>query len=40
MTALPYFLLALPVVDLAISNPDAGGLILSLWLLSIAWKMD
>lgn len=39
MTAVPYFLLALPVVDLAISNPDAGELMFALWLLSISWKL-
>lgn len=38
MTAIPYILLALPVVDLAISNPDAGELLLTLCLLSISWK--
>ena len=38
MSALPYFLLALPIVDLAMSNPDAGDLMLALWLLSIAWR--
>ena len=38
MTALPYFLLALPI-DLAMSNPDAGDLMLAMWLLSIAWRM-
>ena len=39
MTALPYFLLALPIIDLAMSNPDAGDLILALWLLNITWRM-
>ena len=39
MTALPYFLVALPIADLALSNPDAGDLMLSLWLLRIAWRM-
>ena len=39
MTAIPYFLLALPIADLAMSNPDAGDLMLALWLLSIAWRM-
>ena len=39
MTALPYFLLALPIADLAMSNPDAGDLMLAVWLLSIAWRM-
>jgi hypothetical protein len=38
MTALPYFLLALPIADLAMSNPNAGDLMLALWLLSIAWR--
>ncbi len=39
MTALPYFLLALPFIDLAISNPDIGDLMLALWLFSITWRM-
>ena len=39
MTALPYFLLALPIADLALSNPDAGDLMLAIWLLSIIWRM-
>lgn len=39
MTALPYFLLALPIADLALSYPDAGDLMLALWLLSIAWRL-
>jgi len=38
MSGLPYFLLALPIVDLALSHPDAGDLMLSLWFLSIAWR--
>ena len=32
MTALPYFLLALPLIDLAMSNPDAGDLMLFVWM--------
>ena len=39
MTALPYFLLMLPLIDLAMSNPDAGDLMLAMWLLSMAWRM-
>ena len=39
MSALPYFLLALPIADLAMSNPDAGDMMLALWLLSIVWRM-
>jgi len=39
MTALPYFLLALPIADLAMSNPDAVDLMLAIWLLRIAWRM-
>ena len=39
MTALPYLLLALPIADFALSNPDAGDLMLALWILSIAWRM-
>lgn len=39
MTALPYFLLALPIADLAMSTPDAGELMLALWLLSITWRL-
>lgn len=39
MTALPYFLLALPILELAIFNPDAGDLMLAAWLLSITWRM-
>jgi hypothetical protein len=39
MSALPYFLLALPIADLAMSNPDAGDLMLAFWLMSIAWRM-
>ena len=39
MTALPYFLLVLPLIDLAMSNPDVGDLMLATWLLSIAWRM-
>ena len=39
MTALPYFLMVLPLIDLAMSNPDAGDLMLFVWLLSIAWRM-
>jgi len=38
MTAFPYFLLMLPLVDLAMSNPDAGDLMLALWMLTLAWK--
>jgi len=39
MTALPYFRLALPIIELAISTPDAGDLMLAIWLLSIAWRL-
>ncbi len=39
MTAIPYFLLALPIIELATSNPDAGDLMLATWLLSITWRM-
>ena len=39
MTAIPYFLLALPIIELAMSNPDAGNLLLAIWLLSITWRM-
>ena len=39
MTALPYFLLALPIADLAMSNPDAVEMMLALRLLSVAWRM-
>jgi hypothetical protein len=39
MTALPYFLLALPVIELATSSPDAVDLMLAIWLLSITWRM-
>jgi len=39
MTALPYFLLALPLIDLAMSNPDAGDLMLFIWLIGMAWRM-
>lgn len=38
MSSLPYFLLMLPVIDLAVSNPNAADLMLSLWFLSIAWR--
>ncbi len=39
MTAIPYFLLALPIIELAMSNADAGHLMLAIWLLSITWRM-
>ncbi len=39
MTALPYFLLVLPLIDLAMSNPDAGDLMLFIWLIVMAWRM-
>ncbi len=39
MTALPYLLLALPIIELALSHPDAGDLMLAVWLLSISWRM-
>jgi len=39
MTALPYFLLILPLIDLAMSNPDAVDLMLFAWLLSITWRL-
>ena len=35
MTALPYFLLILPLIDLAMSNPDAGDLMVFVWMFSI-----
>ena len=38
MSALPYFLLMLPLVDLAMSNPDASDLMVALWLFFLAWK--
>ena len=38
MSALPYFLLLLPLVDLALANPDAGDLMLALWMFVLAWK--
>ena len=38
MSALPYFLLVLPLVDLAMSNPDAGDLMLALWMFILAWQ--
>ncbi|MEZ6128344.1 MAG: hypothetical protein R3C59_06660 [Planctomycetaceae bacterium] len=36
LTALPYFLLASPIPDLALYNPDACDLMLAVWLLKIA----
>ena len=39
MSALPYFLLALPIVDLAISNPEAGDLMVAVWMFNVAWRM-
>ena len=39
MSALPYFLLALPIVDLAISNPEAGDLMVAVWMFTVAWRM-
>ena len=39
MTAIPYFLLALPIIELAMSTPDAGDLMLAIWLLSITWRV-
>ena len=39
MTALPYFLLALPIIELAMSTSDVGDLLLAIWLLSITWRM-
>jgi len=39
MTALPYFLLMLPLIDLAMSNPDAGDLMLFAWMVSITWRL-
>lgn len=38
MSAVPYILLAVPIADLAMSHSDAGDLMLSLWLLIIAWR--
>jgi hypothetical protein len=40
MSALPYFLLMVPLVDLAMSNPHAGDLMLALWMFILAWKND
>ncbi|MEJ7591161.1 MAG: hypothetical protein WKF77_06400 [Planctomycetaceae bacterium] len=39
MTAFPYFLLILPLIDLAISIPDAGDLMLLIWITGMAWRM-
>lgn len=39
MTALPYFLLALPLIDLAMANPDAGDLMLFVRMLSMTWRL-
>ena len=38
MSAFPYFLLMLPLVDLAMSNPDASDMIVALWMITLAWK--
>jgi len=38
MTAIPYFLLLVPLVDLSMSNPDAGDLLLALGMFVVAWK--
>jgi len=29
----------LPLIDLAMSNPDAGDLMLFIWLIAMAWRM-
>ena len=39
MAALPYFLLALPIIELVMYTPDAGDLMLAVWLLNITWRM-
>jgi hypothetical protein len=39
MTAIPYFLLALPIADFALSNPETGILMLTIWLLNIVWRL-
>lgn len=36
MTAIPYFLLTLPLIDLIVSHPDVGNLLLVAWLFCIA----
>ncbi len=38
MSAFPYFLRMLPLVDLTMSNPDAGDLMVALWMFILAWK--
>ncbi len=38
MTALPYFLLALPIIDLIRLYPDGGDILLFGGLLFLAWR--
>lgn len=38
MTAVPYFLLLLPLIELAMSNPDAGDLLLLAAIIMLGWK--